>query len=71
MGKMKTELTIQCKRVTEIEPWSSNRVDVTLDDADLDSVIESVGLYQLLNHVGEEELIKHLEDLGFKITDEL
>ncbi|CAH9013418.1 hypothetical protein VP455E521_P0030 [Vibrio phage 455E52-1] len=67
---MKVELVVECKKVGDIEPWSAHRVDVTMVDADVDTVIESIGLKQLLNHIGEDSLISHLEDRGFKITDE-
>jgi hypothetical protein len=67
---MKVDLTIECKQVSEIDPWSPHRLDVSLVDACLESVIESIGLDKLLNHIGENDLIEHLENRGFKITDE-
>ena len=67
---MKVDLTIECKQVGEIDPWSPHRLDVNLVDACLESVIESAGLEKLLNHIGENDLIEHLENRGFKITDE-
>lgn len=67
---MKEDLTIECKRVTQIEPWSSNRLDVELEGVDIDSVIESIGEEKLLNYIGENKLIEHLEDRGFKVIDE-
>lgn len=67
---MKVDLTIECEKVSEIDPWSPHRLDVSLEGACLDSFIEDIGLEKLLNYIGENHLIEHLENRGFKITNE-
>ena len=68
---MKVDLKIECEKVSEIDPRNHQRLDVSLEGACLDSVIEGIGLKELLNYIGENHLIEHLENRGFKICREL
>ncbi|CAH9017424.1 hypothetical protein VP193E371_P0214 [Vibrio phage 193E37-1] len=67
---MKVNLDVECEKVSEIDPWGPYRVDIALINVDLDSVIESIGLGNLLEYISVGEIKSHLEEKGYTVSEE-
>ena len=66
---MKKDITVICSRIVEVEPYSTYRMGATLEDVDL---VELVSDYKadLLRSFAVEDLIKAVEDEGYRVEEE-
>lgn len=54
------DITITCKYVDRVEPYSAYKAEVTLDSADMTDFIND-NQQEILDYIDEEEVIKWLE----------
>lgn len=47
------------------------RGTVTAENADIDEIIESVGVSEMLDWIDEEEIVNFLESRGYTVTNQL
>ena len=66
---MKADIQFDASSVN-VDWTNGQKVEVQVKDADVDEIIESIGLHKLLEHLDTQELIDHLRDEGYEVVDE-
>lgn len=72
-------LTITCEAINSIDSYSSKGIEVQLSKPDLEfldsiplkDVLRNLDALKLLQEYDTDDIISHLEDLGYEVTSNL